>query len=188
MGLGGGVECEAHHGYHLREADLFFEIVHPQTGEPIPDGEYGEVVFTTLTRQGMPFLRYRMGDRSRFLPGACPCGTSLELMERVSGRINEFVPVGDAILNLPDFDEVLFSIPDILNFNVTVLGDSADASVCIEAQMLTSKDRTALVEQALARMPSIQEQKITIRCQHCPDETGSLRKRVIVDQRDRRPD
>jgi len=184
MGLGGGVECEAHHGYHLREADLYFEIVHPKTGKSLPTGEYGEVVFTTLTRQGMPLLRYRMGDRSRFLPGVCPCGTNLKMMERVSGRINGSVAVGDAILNLPDFDEALFSIPDLLNFTVTVLGDSDDASLCIETQMLTRKDRTALVEQALVRIPSIQELRISIRCQHSPNETGSLRKRVIIDHRD----
>ena len=75
MGLGGGVECEAHLGFHLREADMYFEIINPETGEPVYDGEYGEVVFSTLTRRGMPLIRYRMGDRSRFIVGECPCGT-----------------------------------------------------------------------------------------------------------------
>ena len=68
MGLGGGVECSAHRGCHLREADLFFEVINPLTGEPAPEGEYGEVVFTTLTRKGMPLIRYRMDDQSRFIP------------------------------------------------------------------------------------------------------------------------
>ena len=75
MGLGGGVDCEAHAGYHLREADLLVEVVDPESGAPLPDGEYGEVVFTTLTREAMPLIRYRTGDRGRFLPGACPCGS-----------------------------------------------------------------------------------------------------------------
>lgn len=81
MGLGGGVECAARMGYHLREADLYFEIVEPATGEPLPDGEYGEIVFSTLTRRGMPLLRYRTGDMSRFLPGTCGCGTVLRRLE-----------------------------------------------------------------------------------------------------------
>src|SRR5690606_23928917 len=74
MGLGGAVECQARSGYHLREADLYVEIVDPLTGASLPDGETGEVVFTTLTRTAMPLLRYRTGDISRFLPEPCPCG------------------------------------------------------------------------------------------------------------------
>ena len=67
-GLGGGVECAALEGYHLREADLFFEIVDHETGAPCPDGAVGEVVFTTLTRKGMPLIRYRTGDIARMIP------------------------------------------------------------------------------------------------------------------------
>lgn len=83
MGLGGGVECGARQGYHLREADLYVEIVDPVSGELLPDGELGEIVFTTLTRRGMPLLRYRTGDISRFLPGPCACGALLRRLETV---------------------------------------------------------------------------------------------------------
>jgi phenylacetate-coenzyme A ligase PaaK-like adenylate-forming protein len=86
MGLGGAMACEAHIGYHPREADLIFEIIDPDTGEVLPDGAYGEVVFTTLTREAMPFIRYRTGDRSRFLPGPCPCGSILKRLDKVSNR------------------------------------------------------------------------------------------------------
>jgi phenylacetate-coenzyme A ligase PaaK-like adenylate-forming protein len=176
MGLGGGVECEAHRGYHLREADMYFEIVNPETGEPVPDGEYGEVVFSTLTRRGMPLIRYRMGDRSRFIVGECPCGTKLRTMEKIRGRFSGFVSVGDEILKLPDFDEALFPIPGLLNFSVTVAGAGADASLRVETQMLTSVDSTDLVEQALRRVSSI---KTIVRCNHNPNEVGNLLKRVI---------
>ena len=97
MGLGGGVECEARRGYHLREADLLFEIVDPNTGEVLPDGEYGEVVFTTLTRRGMPLIRYRTGDVSRFIPGQCPCGTRLKTLERITHRLSGRIPIGTAL-------------------------------------------------------------------------------------------
>jgi phenylacetate-CoA ligase len=176
MGLGGGVECEAQRGYHLREADMYFEIVHPETGEPLPEGEYGEVVFTTLTRRGMPLIRYRMGDRSRFVPGKCPCGTNLRTLEKVRGRFGGFVTVGGETLKLPDFDEVLFPIPGLLNFSVTVAGDGAEASLLVETEMLTGEDSAHLVESALRGVSSI---KTVVRCNYNPKETGNLLKRVI---------
>ncbi len=180
MGLGGGVECEAHRGYHLREADMLFEIVNPETGEPVPDGEYGEVVFTTLTRRGMPLVRYRMGDRSRFLLGDCPCGTKLRTMEKIRGRFSGFVRVGNETLKLPDFDEALFPIQGLLNFSVTVSGSGGDESLLVEAKMLTDEDSTREVEQAIESL--FQKRKI-IKCYHSPNEVGSLLKRVILDKR-----
>jgi phenylacetate-coenzyme A ligase PaaK-like adenylate-forming protein len=86
MGLGGAMACEVRVGYHPREADLIFEIIDPVTGHVLPDGEYGEIVFTTLTREAMPFVRYRTGDFSRFIPEPCPCGSVLKRIARVSNR------------------------------------------------------------------------------------------------------
>jgi phenylacetate-coenzyme A ligase PaaK-like adenylate-forming protein len=180
MGLGGGVECEAHRGYHLREADMLFEIVNSETGEPVPDGEYGEVVFTTLTRRGMPLIRYRMGDRSRFIVGECPCGTKLRTMEKIRGRFSGFVSVGDETLKLPDFDEALFPIQGLLNFSVTVSGTGGDEFLLVEAHTLTDKDSTREVEQAIESLSS--KRKI-VRCHHNPNEVGSLLKRTILDKR-----
>jgi phenylacetate-coenzyme A ligase PaaK-like adenylate-forming protein len=180
MGLGGGVECGAHRGYHLREADMLFEIVNPETREPVLDGEYGEVVFTTLTRRGMPLIRYRMGDRSRFIVGECPCGTKLRTMEKIRGRFSGFVQVGDETLKLPDFDEALFPIQGLLNFSVTVSGSGGDESLLVEAQMLTDEDSTREVEQAVKSLSS--KRKI-VKCYHNPNEVGSLLKRVILDKR-----
>jgi phenylacetate-coenzyme A ligase PaaK-like adenylate-forming protein len=70
MGLGAAVDCRALAGYHIREADLFFEIIDPDNGSPLPDGETGEVFFSTLTRKGMPLVRIepatcRVSSRSR---------------------------------------------------------------------------------------------------------------------------
>jgi len=121
MGLGGGVDCQAHDGYHLREADLYFEVVNPETGEVCPDGVAGEVVFTTLTRRGMPLIRYRTGDISRIIPGHCPCGTVLRRMEYVKGRWNGAVYLGsNCTLTLSDIDEALFQLPHLLDYRATV--------------------------------------------------------------------
>ena len=86
MGLGCAVSCEHQVGYHVREADLYLEIVDPDTGQPLPDGCWGEIVFTSLTRVGMPFIRYRTGDISRWKTEPCPCGSSLKLLDYIKDR------------------------------------------------------------------------------------------------------
>lgn len=112
MGLGGGVECSARNGYHMRDADLLFEIVDSATGKPVKCGEYGEVVFSTLTRRGMPLIRYRTGDKSRFLKQPCPCGSVLRRMEHISGRIGEAVQLHDgSSISITHLDEVLLRNP-----------------------------------------------------------------------------
>lgn len=73
-GLGGAVECDAHEGMHIRENDLYFEVINSE-GQLLPDGEEGELVVTTLTRRGMPFIRYRTGDRAILSSDRCPCGS-----------------------------------------------------------------------------------------------------------------
>jgi len=87
MGLGGAMACGARVGYHPREADLLFEIIDPVTGDVLPDGEDGEVVFTTLTRTAMPLIRYRTGDLSRWLPDPCPCGSVLRRLGKIGDRM-----------------------------------------------------------------------------------------------------
>lgn len=86
MGLGCAIDCDAHNGYHIREADLYLEIVDPVTGKRLPDGQFGEIVFTTLTRGGMPLIRYRTGDISAILPGSCSCGCGLRRLSYVLER------------------------------------------------------------------------------------------------------
>jgi phenylacetate-coenzyme A ligase PaaK-like adenylate-forming protein len=88
-GLCGAVGCTVPASYHLWESGLYYEIIDSDTLLPLPEGCYGELVVTTLTDRGMPFIRYRTGDRSRALPGTCPCGSVLRRIERVQAR-----PVG----------------------------------------------------------------------------------------------
>ncbi|MBR3457250.1 MAG: AMP-binding protein, partial [Selenomonadaceae bacterium] len=83
MALGGAIACPAHEGMHLRENHLLAEIVDNE-GQPLPDGQEGELVITTLDMEAMPLIRYRTGDRTRFLPGPCPCGGVTKRLDRVS--------------------------------------------------------------------------------------------------------
>lgn len=117
MGYGGGVECSARCGHHMREADLFIEIVDPKTGRILPDGEMGEVVVTTLNRIGMPLIRYRTGDLSRFIADPCPCGTVLKRLDKIACRINSVVYLASGEpLFMPLLDEALFELPDVMDF------------------------------------------------------------------------
>jgi phenylacetate-coenzyme A ligase PaaK-like adenylate-forming protein len=86
MGLGGAVSCGLGEGYHVREADLLFEVIDPISGRVLPDGETGELVFTTLTREAMPLIRYRTGDFGRWLTAPCPCGSAVRRLGRVGDR------------------------------------------------------------------------------------------------------
>jgi len=124
MGYGGGVECEAINGYHLREADLFAEIINPYSGESVENGEVGEVVFTTLTRAAMPLIRYRTGDIAAFSDKPCPCGTFLRTLKRVEGRLENRVEISKgAFLELKTLDEIILQFEEIIDYQA-VLKDS----------------------------------------------------------------
>ena len=156
MGLGGGVDCEAHCGYHLREADLYLEIVDEETGATVPPGEPGEIVFTTLTRRGMPFIRYRTGDISRVLPGRCDCGSTLQRIERVRARQGAQVPVGArGRITMATLDEALFAVSDLQRFTADIIpGSPATLRVVVAG---STKER-ALADKAYAaleRVPAI---------------------------------
>ncbi len=86
MGLGCAVSCGQGVGYHIRENDIYIEIIDPITGKAVSEGQYGEIVFSTLTRQAMPFIRYRTGDVSRWITDRCACGSVLKRIDRVKNR------------------------------------------------------------------------------------------------------
>lgn len=95
-GFGGGVQCLARNGYHMRELDIFMEILDPDSGLPVPDGETGEMVLTTLHREAMPLIRYRTGDAAAWLTEPCPCGSPLRRLSPMRGRY--FQENGHAVL------------------------------------------------------------------------------------------
>jgi phenylacetate-coenzyme A ligase PaaK-like adenylate-forming protein len=137
MGLGGGVDCQAHAGYHLREADLYFEIVDPRTGELVPDGQLGEIVFTTLTRRGMPLIRYRTGDLSRIFAGPCACGSVLRRLDRIKSRgaalaLLPHDPEGS--LTMAMLDEGLFKVPGLIDFEASIRRRGEHTTLTIAAQ------------------------------------------------------
>lgn len=125
-GFGGAVECEAHHGCHIREADMFVEIIDPATGLPVMDGEIGEIVFTTLTREAMPFIRYRTGDWGRLLSGRCDCQSFLRRLLPEGGRISEDIVLPDGgrpVSLLWMLDELLLGCENVVDIRTTLVGN-----------------------------------------------------------------
>ena len=107
MALGGAICCPAHEGMHLRENHVIAEIV-DESGRPLPPSEWGELVITTIGMEAMPLIRYRTGDRTRVIPGKCPCGSEVLRLDSV-GRM-------DGGAELAALDEKLFSLPFVADY------------------------------------------------------------------------
>ncbi|HET9657536.1 MAG TPA: AMP-binding protein [Kineosporiaceae bacterium] len=190
MGLGGGVECEARRGYHLREADLYVEIVDPGGGAPVPDGEPGEVVFTTLTRTGMPLIRYRTGDLSRFVPGPCPCGTTLRTLERITRRTAGVVrTTTGAPLALADLDEVLFALPGVVDFDAALVRsgggrDRLDVELRVSGPGGTASAQAVRALHRLTGSPAGDQLAVSVRVVTATAPPAAAKRRLTVVDRD----
>jgi phenylacetate-coenzyme A ligase PaaK-like adenylate-forming protein len=121
MGYGAALECAAHEGMHLREAELFFEVVDPETGKNMPSGREGELVFTTLRRTGMPLIRYRTGDFAHYMRDACPCGSFLPRISAPKRKDGCRIPGRQVTLHR--LDEALFSLDGLTDYAVAAETD-----------------------------------------------------------------
>lgn len=90
-GPGVAFECQGQNGLHIWEDYYIVEIIDPDTLEPVPEGEVGELVLTTINREAMPLLRYRTRDLTRILPGECPCGRHHKRLDRMKGRSDDMI-------------------------------------------------------------------------------------------------
>lgn len=112
-GPGVAFECPRKSGMHLWEDDFWVEVIDPHTQQVLPDGEEGELVFTTLNREAMPLIRYRSKDLATILPGSCPCGRTHRRISRIKGRSDDmFILKGVNIFPL-QIDTTLMNIPEV---------------------------------------------------------------------------
>ena len=109
-GPGIGMSCSHACGMHLWDDFIYFEIIDPKTGEPVPDGELGELVITTLRKQGAPLIRYRTHDLTRIIPGDCPCGDSHPRIDTILGRTDDMVKVKGVNIFPSQIDELLSTL------------------------------------------------------------------------------
>ena len=106
-GPGIGISCDAEDGMHYWDDFIYIEIVDPATGAPLPDGEWGEIVITTLVKEGAPLIRFRTHDLSRIIPGACPCGSAYPRIDTLQGRSDDMVKIKGVNVFPRQIEEVL---------------------------------------------------------------------------------
>jgi phenylacetate-CoA ligase len=110
MGPGVAFECEAQNGLHINEDIFFPEIIDSETGKSLPRGEKGELVFTTLTKEGTPLLRYRTRDISCFIDEECSCGRTTVRMHRLFGRTDDMLIIRGVNVFPSQIEHALFEI------------------------------------------------------------------------------
>jgi phenylacetate-CoA ligase len=110
MGPGVAGECLERSGLHLAEDHFVFEVIDPETLAPVPDGQVGELVITTLTKEAIPLVRYRTRDLTAILPGVCPCGRTFRRMARVKGRTDDMLIVKGVKVFPSEIEAVLFEV------------------------------------------------------------------------------
>jgi len=112
-GPGVAFECPFQNGMHLWEDSYIVEIIDPETGEPVPEGKTGELVLTTINREGMPLLRYRTKDLTRIIPGNCPCGRNHIRIDRIQGRSDDMFIIKGVNIFPIQVEQVLMAIPEV---------------------------------------------------------------------------
>ena len=114
-GVGMGIDCAAHNGIHVWEDHYLIEIIDPETGEVLPNGEEGELVVTTLTREGLPLIRYRTRDITRIVSrGRCQCGRTMVRLDRLKGRTDDMLKVKGVNFYPRQIEEIIMKHPEVL--------------------------------------------------------------------------
>ena len=165
-GLGGAVTCPAFAGMHLRENHIIPEIIDEQ-GNVLLDGEYGELVITTIGADAMPLIRYRTGDYTRLLP-QCLCGGVTRRIDTVSRR--------EGIISIEELDSKLFHIPELVDYRA-----SFDGKLTIEARTLCEGVQRQIYDGAKEIYPELQVNVHTSLCRQS-DRPMYLGKRHIVQE------
>jgi len=166
IGPGVAFECEAQDGLHINE-DLFYpEIIDPQTGVVLPPGEEGELVFTTLTKEGTPLLRYRTRDITCFVQRECSCGRTTTLMHRLLGRTDDMLIIRGVNVFPSQIEHALFGIEGTEPAYQIILsrGESHldEVELLVEVKEEFFSDETKKIEALRAKIQSIMKSKLQI--------------------------
>ena len=123
-------------GMHFWEDCYLVEIINPETGEPVPDGEIGELVLTTLDREMMPLIRYRTRDLTRILPGECPCGRTHLRIDRIKGRSDDMFIIKGVNIFPMQVEKVLVQFPELgSNYLITLETNNNQDEMIVEVEL-----------------------------------------------------
>lgn len=135
-GPGVAFECKEQNGLHIWEDYYIVEIVDPQTLEPVPEGEVGELVLTTINREAMPLLRYRTRDLTRILPGDCPCGRHHIRLDRMKGRSDDMMILKGVNIFPIQIETILMQFAELGNdYLITLTNEEANDLMTVEVEL-----------------------------------------------------
>ncbi len=135
-GPGVGFECKEQNGMHFWEDYYIVEIVNPETLEPVPDGEIGELVLTTLNREAMPLLRYRTRDLTRVLGRTCPCGRNHIRLDRMRGRSDDMIVLRGVNIFPIQVEKILMQFKELgSNYLITLTTDEDNDNMTVEVEI-----------------------------------------------------
>lgn len=146
-GPGVGFECKEQNGLHFWEDYYIVEIVNPDTLEPVPDGEIGELVLTTLCREAMPLIRYRTRDLTRVLGRSCPCGRNHVRIDRMKGRSDDMIVLRGVNIFPIQIEKILMQFSELSsNYLITLSTDAENDNMTVEVEIneLFTDDYTRL--------------------------------------------
>ena len=146
-GPGVAFECKEQNGLHIWEDYVIPEIIDPVTLEPVPDGEVGELVLTTINREAMPLLRYRTRDLTCFLPGDCPCGRTHRRLARFKGRSDDMIILKGVNLFPTQIEKILMKFKELgSNYLITIetVGYNDEMMIEVELSDLFTDDFSTL--------------------------------------------
>ena len=140
-GPGVAFECMEQNGMHIWEDYYIVEIVDPVTLEPVPEGETGELVLTTINREAMPLLRYRTRDLTRILPGECPCGRHHKRLDRMKGRSDDMMILKGVNIFPVQIETILMQFPELGNeYLITLTNEDANDRMTVEVELKDFQD------------------------------------------------
>jgi phenylacetate-CoA ligase len=131
-GPGIAFECQYKTGLHLWEDNFLLEIINPETGEPLPEGQAGELVLTSLNREAMPILRYRTRDITSIIPEPCECGRTHRRLNRITGRSDDMLIIRGVNIFPLQIERVLMSFPQVGRNYVIILEGLDDMTIKVE--------------------------------------------------------
>lgn len=135
-GPGVAFECREQNGLHIWEDYYIVEIVDPETLRPVPDGEVGELVLTTLNREAMPLLRYRTRDLTRILPGECPCGRHHKRIDRMKGRSDDMMILKGVNIFPIQIETILLQFEELTsNYLITLETRESNDEMTVEVEL-----------------------------------------------------
>ncbi len=147
IGPGVAIECSEQHGMHIFEDHFYPEIINPETGEVLPDGEFGELVLTTLSKYAMPMIRYRTRDLTRIVTEPCSCGRTLRRIARISSRSDDMFIIRGVNVFPSQIETALLSVDGTLpHYNIILYTenglDNIEVDVEINAELFSDKVRS----------------------------------------------